>query len=68
MFYWLDGSTQCHLPFFHQAVGSNPTIAPILTFYDDLTKWSDGLTGRPGMVSRPTCHAWAGATAHGHRA
>jgi hypothetical protein len=25
MFYWLDGFTQCLLPFFYQGVGSNPT-------------------------------------------
>jgi hypothetical protein len=28
-----------------------------LTFYTDLTKWPDGLTGRPGMVGRPKCRA-----------
>jgi hypothetical protein len=36
-----------------------------LTFYVDLVKWFDGLTGRPDTVSRPTCRAWAGAAAHG---
>jgi hypothetical protein len=30
-----------------------PSLASLLTFYADLTKWSDGLTGWPGMVSRP---------------
>jgi hypothetical protein len=25
MFYWLDDFTQCLTPFFHQAVGLNPT-------------------------------------------
>jgi hypothetical protein len=36
-----------------------------LTFYADLTKWSNGLTGRPNTVSRPMCRAWAGAVARG---
>jgi hypothetical protein len=39
-----------------------------LTFYADLTKWPDGLMGRPDTVSRPTCRAWARAVARGRRA
>jgi hypothetical protein len=39
-----------------------------LTFYVDLTKWVDGLTGRPDMFSKSTCHAWAGVAACGCRA
>jgi hypothetical protein len=39
-----------------------------LTFYVDLTKWIDGLTGRPNTFSKSTCHAWAGAAARGRRA
>jgi hypothetical protein len=69
MFYWLDGFIQCLPPFFHYSVGPNPTSCiAFLTFYTDLTKWPDGLTGRPGTVSRPTCRVWTVATASGHRA
>jgi hypothetical protein len=39
----------------------------ILTFYANLTKWSDGLTGQPDMVSRLACHAWARAVARRRR-
>jgi hypothetical protein len=54
MFYWLDSFTQCLPPFFHQGMGSNPTSCTIfLTFYADLIKWIDGLTGWPDTVSRP---------------
>jgi hypothetical protein len=28
-----------------------------LTFYADLSKWPDGLTGRPSTVSTPACRA-----------
>jgi hypothetical protein len=47
MFYWLDDFTQGLLPFFHQGVGSNPPPPALffLTFYVDLTKWPDRLTG-----------------------
>jgi hypothetical protein len=39
-----------------------------LTFHADLTKWPDGLMGRPGTVDRSTCRAWARAVARGRRA
>jgi hypothetical protein len=45
MFYWLDSFTQCLPPFFHQGMGSNPPPVPFLTFYADLIKLIDGLTG-----------------------
>jgi hypothetical protein len=45
IFYWLDIFMQCLSPFFHQGVGSNPLSTLFLTFYADLTKWSDGLAG-----------------------
>jgi hypothetical protein len=46
--------------------GSNPTsCTAVLTFYADLTKWSDGLTGRPDTVSKPTCRAWTRAVVRG---
>jgi hypothetical protein len=52
MFYWLDSFTQC-LSSFYQGMGSNPTFCTaFLTFYVDLIKWSDGLTGWPDTVSR----------------
>jgi hypothetical protein len=58
MFYWLESFTQCLPPFFHQGVGSNPTsCTAFLTFYGDLTKWTDGLTGQPDTFSRPACRA-----------
>jgi hypothetical protein len=43
MFCWLDSFTQCHPPFIHQGMDSNPTSCTILTFYADLIKWADGL-------------------------
>jgi hypothetical protein len=58
----------------------SPTLLPLgrgiephllhhfLTFYADLTKWSDGLTGRPNTVSKPMCRAWAEAAARRRRA
>jgi hypothetical protein len=52
MFYWLDSFTQCLPHFFHQGMGSNPPPALFLTFYADLIKWIDGLTGWPDTVSR----------------
>jgi hypothetical protein len=30
-----------------------PSLHYFLTFYADLIKWADGLTGWPGTVSRP---------------
>jgi hypothetical protein len=30
-------------------------LAPFLTFYADLTKWSEGLTGQHGTVIRSAC-------------
>jgi hypothetical protein len=30
-----------------------------LTFYADLIKWADGLTGWPDTVSKPACRACA---------
>jgi hypothetical protein len=54
MFYWLDSFTQCLPPFFHPSMGSNPTSSGrCLTFYVDLIKWADGLTGWSGTVNRP---------------
>jgi hypothetical protein len=54
MFYWLDSFTQCLPPFFYQVMGLNITSCTIfLTFYADLIKWADGLTGWPDTVSRP---------------
>jgi hypothetical protein len=53
MFYWLDSFTQCLPAFFHQGMGSNPTSRTVyLTFYADLIKWIDRLTGCPDTVSR----------------
>jgi hypothetical protein len=38
--------------------GFEPTSCiTFLTFYTDLTKWLDGLTGRPNIISRSACHA-----------
>jgi hypothetical protein len=69
MFYRLESFTRCLPSFFHQGVGSNPTsCTAFLTFYADLTKWPDGLTGWLGTVSKPACHAWARAVAHGRQA
>jgi hypothetical protein len=46
MFYWLDSFTQCLSSFFHLDMGSNPHLLHrFLTFYTDLIKWVDGLTG-----------------------
>jgi hypothetical protein len=60
MFYWLDSFTQCLSPIFHQGMGSSPTSCTIfLTFYADLIKLIDGLTGWPDTVSRP---AWRACT------
>jgi hypothetical protein len=39
-----------------------------LKFYTNLTEWFDRLTGQPDTVSRPACHAWAGASDLGGRA
>jgi hypothetical protein len=60
-------------PMSHALLSSGCEFEPhllyrFLTFYADLTKWLDGLMGRPGMFNRPVCHAWAGATARGRRA
>jgi hypothetical protein len=56
MFYWLDSFIQCLPPFFHQGMGSKLTSCTVfLTFYADLIKWIDGLTGWSDTVSRP---AW----------
>jgi hypothetical protein len=53
MFYSLDSFIECLLPFFHQVWVRTPTPASFfLTFYIDLIKWADGLTGWPGIVSR----------------
>jgi hypothetical protein len=69
MFYWLDSFTQCLPPFFHQGIGSNPTSHTIfLTFYADLIKWIDGLTGWPDTVSRPAWRACAIVVARVHLA
>jgi hypothetical protein len=70
IFYWLDSFTQCLPLFFHQAVGSNLTscTAFFITFYANLTKWPDGLTGWPGTVSMPACRAWARFVAYRRRA
>jgi hypothetical protein len=47
-------------------VGLNPTsCTAFLTFYVDLTKWPDKLTGRPDTVSRAACRVWAGAAVKG---
>jgi hypothetical protein len=58
MFYWLDNFTQC-LPYFSIRAWvqtSNPTSCTnLLTFYADLTKWPDMVTGRPDTVSRTAC-------------
>jgi hypothetical protein len=55
MLYWLGSFTQCLPSFFHQDMGSNTTSCTVfLTFYGDLIKWVDGLTGWPDTVSRPT--------------
>jgi hypothetical protein len=40
-------------------MGSNPTSAPFLTFYADLIKWANGLTGWSGKVSRSALRVWA---------
>jgi hypothetical protein len=54
MFYWLDSFTQCLPSFFHEVMGSSPTSCTVfLTFYADLIKLIDGLTGCPDTVSRP---------------
>jgi hypothetical protein len=56
MFYWLDSFTQCLPPFFHQGMGSRfepHLLHRYLTFYADLIKWIDGLTGWSDTVSRP---------------
>jgi hypothetical protein len=56
MLYLLDDFTQCLPTFFHRVWVQTPPPAQLfLTFYTDLTKWLDWLTGRPGTVSRPTC-------------
>jgi hypothetical protein len=68
MFYWLDAPPSVSCPSFIRAWVQTPPPAPFLTFYSDLTKWPDGLTGWPDMVSRPVCHAWAGAVARRRRA
>jgi hypothetical protein len=48
MFYRLDSFIRSLPPFFHQAMGSNLTfLHRFLTFYADLIKWADGLTGWP---------------------
>jgi hypothetical protein len=52
MFYWLDSFTQCLPPFFHQAWVRTHLLHRFLTFYADLIKWIDGLTGWPDTVSR----------------
>jgi hypothetical protein len=53
--FWLDSFT--HPPFFHQGMCSNPTFMHrFLTFYADLIKWIDGLTGWPDTVSG-MCHS-----------
>jgi hypothetical protein len=52
IFYWLDSSTECLLPFFHRGMGSQTQpLTPFLTFYADLIKWVDGLTGWSSTVS-----------------
>jgi hypothetical protein len=58
MFYWLDGFIECLPPFFRQSVGLNPTSC---------TAFEGRLMGQPDTVSRPTCHAWARAVAHGRQ-
>jgi hypothetical protein len=46
IFYWLDSFTHCFPPFFHQCMGLNPHLLHrFLTFYADLIKWTDRLTG-----------------------
>jgi hypothetical protein len=53
MFHWLDSFTQCVPPFIHHGIGSNLTSYTVfLTFYVDLIKWDDKLTGWPDTVSR----------------
>jgi hypothetical protein len=37
-----------------------------LTFYVDLIKWADGLTGWLGTVSRSAWRAWPRVVARGH--
>jgi hypothetical protein len=39
-----------------------------LTFYVDLIKWPDGLTGRSSTGSKSTCRAWSESATRGHRA
>jgi hypothetical protein len=43
-------------------------IYRFLTFYADLIKWVDGLTGWPNTVSRPAGRAWARVVARGRLA
>jgi hypothetical protein len=56
MFYKLDSFTQCLLPFF-DLLGHEfepHLLHHFLTFYADLIKWTDGLTGWHDTVSMPT--------------
>jgi hypothetical protein len=55
MFYWLDSFTQCLPPLFRHGEFKPHLLHHFLAFYVNLTKWPNGLTGRPGTVSRPTC-------------
>jgi hypothetical protein len=53
MFYWLDNFTQCLSSFFPLGHGfESHLLHCFLTFYADLIKWADGLTGWPDTVSR----------------
>jgi hypothetical protein len=60
MFYRLDSFTQYLPPFLYQGMGSNYTSCIVfLTFYVDLIKWGNGLTGWPSTVSMPAWRVWS---------
>jgi hypothetical protein len=55
MFYWLDSFIQLSpilLPSGHEFVSH--LLHCFLTFYTDLIKWADRLTGWSDTISRPT--------------
>jgi hypothetical protein len=67
MFYWLDNFTSVSCPASIRAWVWTPSLASFLTFYADLIKWTDGLTGWPGTVSM-AWRAWAKVVACGRLA
>jgi hypothetical protein len=69
MFYWLDSFTQYSPALLPSGHGFEPHLLQrFLTFYADLIKWIDGLTGWPDTVSRPTWCACAIVVARVHLA